>query len=752
MTVLQKPWVCIGVLWLAFWLRLDNLLSVPLNVDELRTLERFVGLPLAEIFHTYHSNNHVLASALAHVASPQADHLFLMRWTTIVVGMVGLPMVYRLGRAWLGPRVALLTLLLLAVSPIHIGYSVIVRGYIGLITVGLVGLFFAWQIVRRHHWGAWVGFTLANIAIIYFHLFGGLMVFGFLLLLLGLHFAWIGWRTTWTPSIRLDLGRLVGVGLLLAGLNGIVLYNHATTVLNNEGWQGDFAGWRDGIHLGDAGPILQVFRLMGPLSPGGVGTYIYLMCGLVGLVALSRQRPYLFAAALVWLGGPFGAIFAAVQWHAAFYAYARFLFYLQPAFLMSVALGFITLLDWVSQYGKPGRYLQGGLVAGMAALLLISTVWYRQTTAHINWADMATVVADVASAEDIIVCEEGHDFDVSDRAKAYCVWMLSRLVPGLELHTFRLHADSDTLASYDYAQQHRTDFVQSGAVWLVVWQPIAFHPGEYITDKAPPVPTALPGTDFEPYSSWRFGSANLVRIDTAPTRLDNLELALELLTRLDNRSAADKARYYRSLAELAAVQGQPVRAQDYYQHSRAMVEIAGGHYPDLFLLNTTRLLDRMPIAAAPSDTAVPVKRELVPNLCLQAYDVSPQNQIAAHHPVSLTLYWQTLDFLTVDYTFFIELIDNSGQVWGQFDIQPFDQTYPTPWWWTGQQLIETEKFAVPSDLPPQDYRINFGAYDPQSPEERHSLPLFQLYYDADTQTWQSQPMPAPAVPVCGGIQ
>ncbi|HXV98922.1 MAG TPA: glycosyltransferase family 39 protein, partial [Anaerolineae bacterium] len=178
------------LLLVALALRLYKVSSVPLNIDEITTLSRYAPLPLLDIFTTYDSNNHPLASALAHLFSPQADHLFMLRWPFILLGMLALPFVYRLGTSLFGPKVGLLALLLVSASPVHAGYSMVARGYIGLITLTTVSLYCLWQAWRYNRWRDWACLVGVNVLVVYFHLFGGLLAVGTQLGLVGLGLLW----------------------------------------------------------------------------------------------------------------------------------------------------------------------------------------------------------------------------------------------------------------------------------------------------------------------------------------------------------------------------------------------------------------------------------------------------------------------------------------------------------------------------------------------------------------------------------
>jgi hypothetical protein len=91
--------------------------------------------------------------------------------------------------------------------------------------------------------------------------------------------------------------------------------------------------------------------------------------------------------------------------------------------------------------------------------------------------------------------------------------------------------------------------------------------------------------------------------------------------------------------------------------------------------------------------------------------------------VSLTLYWQGLDWMGNDYTIFTKLVAADQTVHGGRDRLP-QEGYRTIYWAPGE--IVTDPFGVPVDLdaPPGVYYLNIGLYQ-QVNRQAVSLPLVQ---------------------------
>jgi hypothetical protein len=77
----------------------------------------------------------------------------------------------------------------------------------------------------------------------------------------------------------------------------------------------------------------------------------------------------------------------------------------------------------------------------------------------------------------------------------------------------------------------------------------------------------------------------------------------------------------------------------------------------------------------------------------------------------VTLYWQAVSEIDVNFTVFIHLINASGRVVVQEDLQPQAGAAPTTTWLPGEILEDPHMLALPPDLDPGDYRLIAGLYD-----------------------------------------
>ncbi len=85
-------------------------------------------------------------------------------------------------------------------------------------------------------------------------------------------------------------------------------------------------------------------------------------------------------------------------------------------------------------------------------------------------------------------------------------------------------------------------------------------------------------------------------------------------------------------------------------------------------------------------------------------------------PLSLTLVWQTESLFPANYAVFLHLTDESGRLAAQQDAYPLQGARPTTSWRPGEVLIDRHTVALPPDLPPGDYTLWLGLYNPGTGE------------------------------------
>jgi hypothetical protein len=94
---------------------------------------------------------------------------------------------------------------------------------------------------------------------------------------------------------------------------------------------------------------------------------------------------------------------------------------------------------------------------------------------------------------------------------------------------------------------------------------------------------------------------------------------------------------------------------------------------------------------------------------LIGYDVPPP----PYHPgqtLRLQLYWQALEPVAEDYTVFVHVLDQAGQLVAQQDNPPVRGTRPTSTWEPGTVIVDPYDLLIPQDAPVGDYAVTLGLY------------------------------------------
>ncbi len=97
------------------------------------------------------------------------------------------------------------------------------------------------------------------------------------------------------------------------------------------------------------------------------------------------------------------------------------------------------------------------------------------------------------------------------------------------------------------------------------------------------------------------------------------------------------------------------------------------------------------------------------SISLLGYDLDP----TATRPggvLHLKLYWQARESVGEDYTVFVHLMGEDGQLWAQHDGQPEGGFYPTSFWDEGEVIADEHEIVLRPDTPPGKYQIVTGLY------------------------------------------
>ena len=86
----------------------------------------------------------------------------------------------------------------------------------------------------------------------------------------------------------------------------------------------------------------------------------------------------------------------------------------------------------------------------------------------------------------------------------------------------------------------------------------------------------------------------------------------------------------------------------------------------------------------------------------------------------VALEWESLRPVGQDFRVFVHLLDAGGAKLAQRDGQPVLWQRPTSGWQPGERIVDRYGLLLPADLPPGEYRVAVGLYDPGSGERQPS--------------------------------
>ncbi len=94
---------------------------------------------------------------------------------------------------------------------------------------------------------------------------------------------------------------------------------------------------------------------------------------------------------------------------------------------------------------------------------------------------------------------------------------------------------------------------------------------------------------------------------------------------------------------------------------------------------------------------------------LLGYDISP-TRAAPGDELKITLYWQPVQPLSVDYTSFVHLVGERGQGLTQSDHQPGGDYYGSSYWQIGEILRDQHTLTIPLEAAAGSYLLRVGMY------------------------------------------
>jgi len=601
--------LCAGTIFLAFGLRVYRLGYQSIWYDEALSAH-YAGQPLRELLSLVATSDHPpLYFLLLHLwlrlsAFDDPAVEFLVRFPSVLAGVLLVPAVYVLGRRLLRPAPAVLAAFLTAISPFHIWYAQETRMYTlavlltAVASYALLRALSATATPRSPPKGRvkpWLGYTLLIVLALYTHFYTTFIALSHLVFVTW--YAWRGkgqgkaWKEVWRLWRPWAAATLTAVAVFLPWGSRV-----AGQLQANDTY------WRGTLDLGRT--VLRTAQALtaGETLGGGGAAVVagaYLLLAGIGWVHLLAARPEVPRrrrlpprAAAVFLASY--VVIPLLTLLVIAYNRPKF----APRYLLTVAPALALLAAWAvhswqlavsrrqrvrSQLPTAIWILVGIVIAGSG--LSLWRLYFDPTQYKPDWRAAAEYIADHAGPQDAVVIVAGHTapaFEFYNRRGLDVYPIPPELLP----HVSDPVETADVTATLNRLVEEGHD-----RVWLILWQePLAdprritleqlfdhgqrlgvnalFHDLGVLLFRLPPGTRFGPPRPQHPLHA-RFGDAiELYGYDLWPERVRPGE---ELTLRLYWRALAPVERDYTAFTQLLTPEDRIVG-----QHDR---KLGGDLYP-----------------------------------------------------------------------------------------------------------------------------------------------------------------------------
>ncbi len=458
------------IVLLAFLLRLYRLDHQSLWYDEGFSVY-LARMSLSEITARTASDIHPpLYYHLLHLwLGPFGDSEFVLRFFSLLFGLLTVPLIYALGRRLLGMASGLLAALLLAISPLYLWYSQEARMYTLVTFLCLLSSYLLLRALEEKVGLLWGGYILVNVLAVYSHFYA------FFVLAFHLLFLLVWWAVNRKRDALLA-GLLSQGGVVLAYLpwSGFVLRRYAADV---SYWRGELVFTevvRKTLILFSTGHTILESRAQ-PIA------FVYGVFILFGLVAIALHRSS--GPAREWFplfGGLFLTLYLFIPLLLLFLVsyqrpkfHPRYLMLASPAFFLIIAGGIGAL--W-----EKGR--QGGhwVACAMVSLFFIlATSAYSDFNAYFDikftkddFRRAARYIQTHIQDNEVVILTSGHLFPVFTYYYDQDNWYPIPDEPTLS---------TERVLNYSVADDLNRILAGKEGAWLLLWQDEVVDPNGFLT-------------------------------------------------------------------------------------------------------------------------------------------------------------------------------------------------------------------------------------------------------------------------------
>jgi uncharacterized membrane protein len=416
----------IPIILLAAYLRFYLLDDHPLNDDENEIVNRAVDMT-----RLLETGNAFLYYPLLQVwINIFGQSVFAVRLPAALVGVVTVPLIYKVGKLLLGQKIGLISALLFSISILHIYYSQQAHSYALFAFLSLLSFYYLWQAIRHNRRYYWLLFGLSVGLSINVHLYSFFVLLSELIIGVILILSKTPIRSLQSAlNKKMGLNIIISIGLMILTMLPVLIQYALPQLLQVAGLLPKTGKRlvREGMVQFDISPdsfawTLRELTIWGfpdgiSLLPNSHLLYdIYLLAFLIGLIYLALKKPKMGVILLLWLLIPL--LPAAVLARAAGITFAtRRLIFILPIYLIIVAIGFKEIMAQLATL----KFTYRPLVFALSLVLLVGVFggfslkalqWYyedgKEAAGFFKWRDAAFLLNKVVQAGDIVITSESY--------------------------------------------------------------------------------------------------------------------------------------------------------------------------------------------------------------------------------------------------------------------------------------------------------------------------------------------------------
>ncbi|MDX1523484.1 MAG: hypothetical protein R3264_17795, partial [Anaerolineae bacterium] len=110
-----------------------------------------------------------------------------------------------------------------------------------------------------------------------------------------------------------------------------------------------------------------------------------------------------------------------------------------------------------------------------------------------------------------------------------------------------------------------------------------------------------------------------------------------------------------------------------------------------------------------SDLMQPLNADFNQQITLRGYTVNPS--LSGGSPLNLTLFWEAVRPIDINFTVFVQVVDQNNTLIAQKDRQPQEGFYATSYWQPGETVIDLHIVPLGPDVPAGTYDLLVGLYE-----------------------------------------